>query len=218
MSAEEPRPSPVVALFSNASARRDDEFEPFWRDAVAADPRLAVLRDNDDWRGEIEGRLIVWRSATEAPGWHGEMTKPEVDAIGDRVRRLGDDVVALWNDASALTHVARGGPLDDAATRLLIALAAVADAVGPAMEAAEDLSAVPSKGGGRGAFTAALRPKPADEFGDAAAAIFRRAGLLLGGNANPDVAFERFMEVAAAFATGGELAGMSLLLARLRKG
>ncbi len=217
MSDDAQEPSPVLDLLADTGGRRGREFTAFWQDLVDADPRLAALRDNDEWREGIEGRLLAWRGAADAPRLIGEWSRPQVVGLAERVRRLRGEIEDLSAEAWALAHAAEGGVLDQSIYRLWAEASLLADALGPLLNAANALETAPRKAGGRGEYTANLRPRPDDEFGEAAAAIFRQAGLSLGGNASRDTAFAHFVAIAGRFATGGPIPGMALLLARLRR-
>ena len=196
---------------------RADEMRPIWQRAIAADAQLARLCDNPAWREEVETRLRGWRHSVENGGWSKEWSRAEVIMLADRIRAVEGDLADLVNEVRALGAVTVDGDLDVPVGQMFAGLLDAFEALDPAVAAAQYMSAIPEKHGGRGDYTQNFRPKPAEEFGRRLAAIFRDAGIPLGGNSSRDKAFAAFLEVAGEYATGAPIPGFNALLADLRK-
>lgn len=185
---------------------------------TGADSRLARLYDDCDVRSEVESALSIWQEAEDRI-FRREWSRPEVQVLAERVLALRADLAALVDDARALGRVAIGGPLEDPAGELTLALLYLYDRpeLAAADNAAEALVAAPGKSGGRGDYTANTRPRPIALFGKAMVPIFRAAGIPLGGNASRDKAFSAFLDLAHDFVIGGPIPGQKALLAELRR-
>jgi hypothetical protein len=211
----------VAALVESGIAADQDRqaaFRPFWARVVEADTRLAVLRDDEQARGEIEGRLTHWKDAREGAGFASEWSRPEVIALAERVQKLDAELAELFNETRALGHVAESSELAERVGPIILSLAAAFDALEPAVVAAQGLAGLPRKAGGPGDYTANLRRRPVEVFGEALVAIFRRSNIPIGGNFNKDKRFEAFICTAHEFVEGRPVPGLGVMLARLRKG
>ena len=200
-----------------ARQERSDALAQFWLRVVAADRRVARIRDNPDWRTEVEGLLSQWRAALGDAEWHPERSKDDLEALSKRMQQVQEELFELVGEAKALGRVTEGGPLDAHAGDLFLHLLATLEALNPAVAAAKEIASMPAKRGGPGKYTASLRPKPIEQFGAGMVPIFRAAGITLGGNADRDRGFELFLEIAADFITGADIPGKGALLASLRK-
>lgn len=207
----------LVLAGEQVKAEKTVALRPFWERVVAADRRLARLRENDELRVEVEARIDAWRATIEGAGFASERSRPEVVALADRVRGLDEEMAALFNEVRALGRVSAGGELDPPVDTLLASLAAAFDALAPAVSAAKALTDMPEKEGGRGSYTANLRKRPVKIFGEAMVPIFREAGIPLGGNASRDKAFATFITMVADHVTSAPIPGVAGLLADLRK-
>ncbi|PYF12996.1 hypothetical protein C8J30_101381 [Rhodobacter viridis] len=215
-------PALIAALIEagkRAERERAEAVAPFWLRVVAADDRLARLRDDPEARGQIEALLLRLRDEAEVNPFVREWSRPEVEALAERVLALREELATLVDDARALRRAAAGGPLDGPAGAMAFSLIDLFDReeLAAAETAAEALLAAPGKAGGRGGYTANTRPRPVAVFGAALVPLFRRAGIPLGGNANRDKAFAAFLDTAHDFAIGGPIPGRNALFADLRR-
>lgn len=207
----------LVAAGLAADQDRRASFQPFWERVVEADARLANLRDDERARGEIERHLTKWRDAREGAGFTSEWSHAEVIALAERVRKLDAELADLFNDARALGRVSLNSALADRIGPMMLAVAAAFDAFSPAVEAAQELVSLPKKAGGPGEYTANLRQKPVEVFGEALIETFRRLGIPVGGNSNKDKRFEVVLCAAHEFIEQRPVPGLGVTLARLRK-
>lgn len=200
-----------------AHQERRELLEQFWVRVVAADRRIARIRDNPDAKAEVEALLGQWEQALGDAVWYRERSKDELEALSKRMEHVQEELCDLYNEVMAISRVTEGGPLDLHVGDLFLHLIATIDAIDPAVAAAQQIAAMPAKRGGPGKFTASLRPKPIERFGAGIVPIFRAAGISLGGNVDRDRGFELFLEIAADFVTGADVPGKGALLASLRK-
>lgn len=221
MSAAEPEDRHFVAPLLSADPRahqeRRDTLEQFWVRVVAADRRVARIRDNPEAKAEVEALLSQWERALGDTVWYPERSKEDLEALSRRMEQVHEELCELMGEAMAIGRVTEGGPLDHHVGDLFLHLLATLEAIDPAVAAAKQLAAMPAKRGGPGKYTASLRPKPIEQFGAGIVPIFRAAGISLGGNVDRDRGFELFLEIAADFVTGADIPGKGALLASLRK-
>lgn len=204
---------------NRAEQARSARWAELWDDLIAADPRLSRLRDDPATRTEVEARLRDWENAQLDRRFYRDWTKAEVDALAGRVRAARDEISSVFDEVNSLMRLVESDamwrPLDTIFKALLVSL----DDLAPAIKAADDLTALPGRKGGRGAFTTEHRKKkPIVEFGEGMLPIFRRAGLPLGGNGSRDKAFATFLDTVCHHVTGAKIPGRVALLAELRKG
>ncbi|WP_151717560.1 hypothetical protein [Gemmobacter serpentinus] len=209
----------LVLAGERAKAAKDEALRPLWERVIASDGRLARLCDNDDWRAEIEARVGVWRGEIATVGIPREWSRPEVEALIERARRIRGEVVGLINDTRGLQLVAEGGDLDQLTATFVGSLFDLlhSEVLSAVDEVLDEIEGMPEKAGGRGSYTANLRKKPVEVFGEAIVPIFRAAGIPLGGNSSGDKGFAAFIAIVAEHVTGAPVPGMAGLLADLRK-
>lgn len=217
--APEPEPAPIVDLLAAgkaAAAARATRWAPFWETAVAADARLSSLRDVPDTRAEVEARLETWAAAVAAQPFRRDWTKAEVDALAARVRAIRAEVADVFGQVEALGNLTDSDAMGEPLGVLFGTLLSVFDDLAPAVAAADALTALPARSGGRGAFTSEHRRREILDFGEGALSIFRRCGLSTGGNRDRDPALGAFLDAACRHVTGGPIPGRAALLSALR--
>ncbi len=207
----------LVDAGERAASERRADWDQVWMVLIAADARLARLRDDPDLRGEIEAHAAVWRDNVVQRFATPERSRTDIIALTDRIASLADEVVYVAEEARALSKAANGHGVGDEAGRVWMALLGAWDALAPAMEAAEALRQAPAKDGGPGGYTEKLRPRPVSEFGRAMVPLFRRVGIPIGGNAIKDKAFETFLDLMHQHVEGRSIPSKAKLLADLRK-
>lgn len=212
---------PLIAALVEAgfAAAQDRQavFRPFWARVVEADGRLVVLHDDEQARGEIEAHLSVWQDVRKGARFASEWSRPEVIALAERVQKLDAELAELFNDASALGQVSENSDLDELVGPMILSVATAFDALAPAVLAAQGFASLPRKAGGPGGYSANLRRRPVEVFGEALVAIFRRSNIPIGGNSNKDKRFEAFICASHEFVEGRPVPGLGVMLARLRK-
>lgn len=196
---------------------RQREFLPFWDRVVDVDVRLAALRDDPDTRTEVEGRLRAWREE-ERQSFRPKLSEAEVRDMASRLRGVQSELSDLMEEVGRLGASSETGRISDLSSgSALFSILEALDALAPALAMADEIEALPTKAGGRGAYTEKLREKPVNVFGVAMVRLFRKAGIPCGGNGSKDRAFEEFLNFAHHEVAGGNIPGKAALLAELRR-
>lgn len=206
----------ILASGKDLERRLSGQFIDFWVSAVAADARLAILRDDPVTRAEVERCLRQWRGSLDDRLFNRDWTKAEIDLLAGRVLSVTEEIGAILDDFKSLGQVVDSKEMETIVVTIYRSLLGSLSELAPAAGASKALAKLPARKGGRGKFTADHRARPVEIFGLAMVPLFRRSGLPLGGNQTRDKGFAAFLDCASWHVTGERIPGRAALLARLR--